>query len=125
MTTQGLDLEAVKRTGRFSFVDGLTGLVAGDAGSARDRVIKSAKEADVRKEIDAAVAGLKTTKQILIVDQPDLLLALAQEGSVTSGSLSSLLLSLREVCFRYPHLDNYATDDFAACSCNRLDSVCR
>lgn len=101
---QGLDLESMKRAGRFSFVDGLTGLVTGtgDADNGGHRVIKSSKEADVRKETDAAVAGLKTSKNVLIVDQPDLLLALAQEGGLTGGSLSDLLLSLREVKSPFP-----------------------
>lgn len=94
---QGLDLEAMKRSGRFAFVDGLTGLFTGDAGDGRDRVLKSSKEEDVKSGIEAAIAELKTGTKILIVDQPDLLLAAAEEGSITSGRLSDMLLSLREV----------------------------
>lgn len=92
-------MDATKRSGRFSFVDGLTGLVAGDAGGGRNRVIKSPKEVDVRREIEAAVADLKTTKNVLIIDQPDVLLAMSKDEDTTSGSLGDLLLSLREVYF--------------------------
>lgn len=87
----------MKRNGRFTFVDGLTGLFTGDAGDGRDRVLKSSKEDDVKSGIESAIADLKTGTKILVVDQPDLLLAAAEDGSMTSGRLGDILLSLREV----------------------------
>lgn len=94
----------MKRNGRFTFVDGLTGLFTGDAGNGKDRTLCSSKEEDIKKEIEAAMAELKTETKILIIDSPDLLLAAADEGSVTSVRLSNMLLSLREVTTLLPPL---------------------
>lgn len=98
----GLDLDAAKRGGRFAFVDGLTGLFTGDGGDARDRTLRSAKESDVRREIEGAIGDLKVEKKVLVIDALDVLLATADEGSMSSGSLSDLLLSLREVSHQAP-----------------------
>ncbi|KAK7426796.1 hypothetical protein QQZ08_006697 [Neonectria magnoliae] len=94
----GLDLDALARAGRFVFVDGLTGLVAGDApsGSRKERVIRGSKLPDVKKELEAAVADLGTTRKVLIVDQLDALLAITDE-TTTSLALQNLLLSLRSL----------------------------
>ncbi|KAK7408862.1 hypothetical protein QQX98_008985 [Neonectria punicea] len=95
---QGLDLDALARAGLFVFVDGLTGLVAGDAppGSRKERVIRGSKLPDVKKELEAAVADLGTTRKVLIVDQLDALLAITDE-TTTSLALQNLLLSLRSL----------------------------
>lgn len=101
----GLDLDAMSRSGRFAFVDGLTGLFSGEEGQnvvggapngRSDRVLRSSKVRDVEAGIIAALGQLRTEKKVLIIDQMDVLLA-ASEEDVTSSALSGMLLSLREV----------------------------
>lgn len=95
---QGLDLDAMGKAGRFVFVDGLTGLFTTDddriAAASKDRTLR--KPGDLKKEIEAALDDLKPSRRVLIVDQPDALLA-ASGDEVTSLSLQNTLLSLREV----------------------------
>ncbi|KAH6973608.1 hypothetical protein BKA56DRAFT_659470 [Ilyonectria sp. MPI-CAGE-AT-0026] len=98
----GLDLDALSRAGRVIFVDGLTGLVTGDASPApasavrKERVLRSSKVVDIKKELEAAVADLRTTRKVLVVDQLDTLLAITDE-TTTSLTLQNLLLSLRSI----------------------------
>lgn len=77
-------------------MDGLTGLFTGDAGSGKDKTLRSSRVDDIRREVESAVADLKTERKILVVDQLDALLAASGED-VTSTALSNMLLSLREV----------------------------
>ncbi|KAH7158066.1 hypothetical protein B0J13DRAFT_187813 [Dactylonectria estremocensis] len=96
----GLDLDAMSRAGRVVLVDGLTGLVTGEvppASTARkERVLRGSKIADIQKELEAAVADLRTTRKVLVVDQLDALLAVTDE-TTTSLTLQNLLLSLRSL----------------------------
>ncbi|CAM1502018.1 Fc.00g040020.m01.CDS01 [Cosmosporella sp. VM-42] len=95
----GLDLDAQAKSNRFIFVDGLTGLFSGAAstpGARKERVLRSSKLADVKKEIESAVAELRTTKKVLIVDQLDALLAVTGED-VTSLKVQEMVLSLRDL----------------------------
>lgn len=90
----------MSRAGRVVLVDGLTGLVTGEvppASTARkERVLRGSKIADIQKELEAAVADLRTTRKVLVVDQLDALLAVTDE-TTTSLTLQNLLLSLRSV----------------------------
>ncbi|KAI5464150.1 hypothetical protein BGZ63DRAFT_377065 [Mariannaea sp. PMI_226] len=97
----GLDLDAISRAGRLVIVDGLTGLVAppgptGVSAARKERVLRSSKIVDVKKEIEGAIADLTTHRKILIVDQLDALLAITEEAT-TSLSIQNLLLSLRSL----------------------------
>ncbi|KAF9871917.1 hypothetical protein CkaCkLH20_10549 [Colletotrichum karsti] len=95
----GLDLEALGRSGKFVFVDGLSGLFTGVAPPAAKgrRTLCGAKLPDVQRELEAAVSDVAVAdgKTVLIVDQPDLLLAAAGEG-VTGLTLRNLLLDVQE-----------------------------
>ncbi|KAF7548077.1 hypothetical protein G7Z17_g7284 [Cylindrodendrum hubeiense] len=98
----GLDLDALSRAGRVVFVDGLTGLVTGDAPpvpanpARKERFLRSTKLPDIKKELEAAVADLRTTRKVLVVDQLDALLAITDE-TTTSITIQNLLLSLRSL----------------------------
>ncbi|KAM5379602.1 hypothetical protein ACJZ2D_003796 [Fusarium nematophilum] len=100
----GLDLDALGRTGRFTFIDGLTGLYGNGPSTARpaapaarkERVLQGTSLQDVKKEIEGAVADLRTSRKVLIVDQLDALLAITEE-STTSLALQNLVLFLRSV----------------------------
>ncbi|KAL6880979.1 hypothetical protein J3F83DRAFT_720528 [Trichoderma novae-zelandiae] len=96
----GLDLDGLGRAGKFSFVDGLTGLLSGGQGSEstgdRGRILKSEKLDDVRRGIEAAIGDLRPSSKVLIVDQPDELLAISGEENVTALALEGMLFSLRE-----------------------------
>lgn len=86
------------REGRFVLVDGLTGLFTGESGtSTKDRVLRSSKLGDMRIELEAALGTLRSETKILVVDQLDVVLAASE--NLTSSSLSTMLLSLREVSF--------------------------
>lgn len=97
---QGLDLDAHSRTGRFTFVDGLTGTY-GDSkpqtpGARKERVLRGTNLADIKKEIEGAIGDLKASRKVLIIDQLDALLAITDE-STTSLTLQNLVLGLRSV----------------------------
>lgn len=100
---QGLDLDGLSRAGKFSFVDGLTGLLSGGQGSEstkdKGRVIKSGKLEDVRRGIEAAIGDVRPSAKVLIVDQLDELLAISGEEDATALALEGMLFSLREVSF--------------------------
>lgn len=96
-------MDGASRAGKFSFVDGLTGLLSGGQGSEstgdRGRILKSGKLDDVRRGIEAAIGDVRLGAKVLIVDQLDELLAIAgEEDGVTGLALEGMLLSLREVC---------------------------
>ncbi|RFU75037.1 hypothetical protein TARUN_7202 [Trichoderma arundinaceum] len=96
----GLDLDSLSRAGKFSFVDGLAGLLSGGQGSEstgdRGRVLKGGKLDDVRRGIEAAIGDVRLASKVLIVDQLDELLAISGEEDVTGLALEGMLLSLRE-----------------------------
>ncbi|KAL6917763.1 hypothetical protein ACHAPO_000430 [Fusarium lateritium] len=97
---QGLDLDAHSRTGRFTFVDGLTGIY-GDSkpqvpGARKERVLRGTNLADIKKEIEGAIGDLKASRKVLVIDQLDALLAVTDE-STTSLTLQNLVLGLRSL----------------------------
>jgi elongator complex protein 6 len=96
-----LDLDGLNKAGKFSFVDGLTGLLSGGQGSEstgdRGRILKSGKLDDIKKGIEAAIGDVRLGSKVLIVDQLDELLAISGEEDVTGLALEGMLLSLREV----------------------------
>ncbi|KAK6714097.1 hypothetical protein SNK04_005054 [Fusarium graminearum] len=99
-TKLGLDLDAHSRTGRFTFVDGLTGTY-GDSkpqtpGARKERVLRGTNLADIKKEIEGAIGDLKASRKVLIIDQLDALLAITDE-STTSLTLQNLVLGLRSL----------------------------
>ncbi|KAF9771613.1 hypothetical protein IL306_010762 [Fusarium sp. DS 682] len=99
-TKLGLDLEAVSRAGRFAFIDGFSGLY-GDAkpvvpGARKERILRSTKLADIKKEIEGAIADLRASRKVLVIDQLDALLAVTDD-STTSLTLQDLVLGLRSL----------------------------
>ncbi|KAF4968945.1 hypothetical protein FSARC_3709 [Fusarium sarcochroum] len=97
-TKLGLDLDALSRTGRFTFVDGLTGLYSNDkapaSGARKERILRSPNLADIKKEVEGAIGDLRASRKFLIIDQLDALLAVTDE-STTSLTLQNLVLGLR------------------------------
>jgi elongator complex protein 6 len=107
----GLDLDQATRKGSFAFVDGLTGLFApspnppGSRPSATEEgrgkwVLQAATVEHFRKTLENAVAhiqGVSSGAQtVLVIDQPDLLLAVATDA-MTAQDLRGTILELREV----------------------------
>ncbi|KAK0764009.1 hypothetical protein N5P37_003404 [Trichoderma harzianum] len=96
----GLDLDGLSRAGKFSFVDGLTGLLSGGQGSEptgdKGRILKNGKLDDVKGGIEAAIGDVRLGSKVLIVDQLDELLAISGEEDVTGLALEGMLFSLRE-----------------------------
>ncbi|EGY20969.1 hypothetical protein HYQ45_003174 [Verticillium longisporum] len=106
----GLDLESLARAGRFAFVDGLTNLFTPlpvEAARKGFRTLRSPKLSDLRNELLGAVAdvaggrGANPAKTIVIIDQPDLLLAATADitegpDAVTGLALRGVLLDVQE-----------------------------
>ncbi|KAI0118200.1 hypothetical protein GGR51DRAFT_554693 [Nemania sp. FL0031] len=105
----GLDLDAAGKKGSFVFVDGLTGLFAPSpdhgrrqpiaADNSGRRVLVAATTDHLRRTLDDAVAHVRMaspgTQTVLVIDQPDVLLAAA--GDTMSGQgLRDTILGLRE-----------------------------
>ncbi|KAI1637995.1 hypothetical protein F4809DRAFT_275476 [Biscogniauxia mediterranea] len=105
----GLDLDLSIRKGRFIFVDGLSDLFStsspgqrpkspGIAGEGR-RSLSSATTQGLRKELEDAIAQVQAAsperQTVLVIDQPDLLLA-ASGDNVLGNTLQDTLLDLRE-----------------------------
>ncbi|KAF4907209.1 hypothetical protein CGCVW01_v012618 [Colletotrichum viniferum] len=95
----GLDLETLGRSGKFVFVDGLSGLFSNAAPPPTKgrRTLRGAKIPDVQRELEAAVADVSGGggKVILVVDQPDFLLAATGE-EVGGLVVKNMLLDLQE-----------------------------
>ncbi|KAI1766021.1 hypothetical protein GGR53DRAFT_237770 [Hypoxylon sp. FL1150] len=104
----GIDLDVSARKGRFVFVDGLTGLfqtsqsrttIHTSEGAPKTRVLSSATLQHLRKGLEDAIALVQHSasghKTVLIIDQPDLLLAASGE-SISSQGLRETLLDIRE-----------------------------
>ncbi|KXH67389.1 hypothetical protein CSAL01_12473 [Colletotrichum salicis] len=100
----GLDLEGLGRSGKFVLVDGLSGLFSSPHQAALTtttpkgrRTIRGARLADIQCELDGAVSDVSTAdaKTVLIVDQPDLLLAASGED-LSGLALRDMLLGVQE-----------------------------
>ncbi|KAI0391712.1 hypothetical protein F5Y17DRAFT_396640 [Xylariaceae sp. FL0594] len=110
----GLDLEQTSRKGSFAFVDGLTGLfvpgrsnnnkVEDEARGGGKYVLREATAEHFRKTVEdavqrvqlsAAAAGGGEAQTVLVIDQPDLLLAVANDA-MTAQDLRGAILALRE-----------------------------
>lgn len=110
---QGLNLDNLAATGRFAFVDGLSRLflpgpssaptTTTTTGAAAFYHLDSPHLAAVARTLGAAVdrlrgAGDADADVVLVLDQPDALLAAAGPGDgVTSVGLREVVLDLREV----------------------------
>ncbi|KAK6208927.1 hypothetical protein QIS74_12445 [Colletotrichum tabaci] len=99
----GVDLEGLGRSGKFVFVDGLSSLFSqGKAAPGRPavkgkRVLRSAKLPDVQRELDAAISDVSAAgaRTILVLDQPDVLLAASSED-LDGLSLRNMLRDVQE-----------------------------
>ncbi|KAI1017884.1 hypothetical protein LB504_004207 [Fusarium proliferatum] len=98
--SQGLDLDALSRAGRFTFIDGFSGLYGeaknGVLGTRKERTLRSTELADIKREIEGAITDLRASRKILIIDQLDALLAVTDD-STTSLTLQDAVLSLRSL----------------------------
>ncbi|KAG6367212.1 hypothetical protein INS49_001397 [Diaporthe citri] len=106
----GLNLDALAARGRFLFVDGLSRLFLGadgpvapaagrGPGQQQHLYLDSPRLADVARVLGAAIERLQAAggKVVLILDQPDVLLAAASPGDgVTGTAWKDVLLGLRE-----------------------------
>ncbi|CVK91041.1 uncharacterized protein FMAN_09188 [Fusarium mangiferae] len=99
-TKLGLDLDALSRAGRFTFIDGFSGLYGeaknGVLGTRKERTLRSTELADIKREIEGAITDLRASRKILIIDQLDALLAVTDD-STTSLTLQDAVLSLRSL----------------------------
>jgi elongator complex protein 6 len=97
---KGLDLDALNRAGRFTYIDGLTGLYSDASSQApgprKERFLRSSSPSDIKKEIEGALGDLRASRKVLIIDQLDTLLAVTDE-STASLTLQNLVLGLRSV----------------------------
>lgn len=105
----GLDLDVASKKGSFIFVDGLTALFTPSSDHGRRqsvtdalerRVLLAATTDHLRQALEDAVAHAQVlspgTQTVLVIDQPDVLLATA--GDTMSGQgLRGTVLGLREV----------------------------
>jgi elongator complex protein 6 len=103
----GIDLDAHSKRQRFYFVDGLSELFSGAAGGAAQatpgaaaagrRTLRGATLPDLRKELYQVFAERPGGNVVLILDNPDLLLA-ASGYTITGEALRETILDIREVC---------------------------
>ncbi|TQN68107.1 Elongator complex protein 6 [Colletotrichum shisoi] len=100
----GLDLEGLGRSGKFVFVDGLSSLFSqgkaaapGQPAVKGKRVLRSAKLPDVQRELDAAISDVSAAgaRTILVLDQPDVLLAASSED-LDGLALRNMLRDVQE-----------------------------
>lgn len=103
-----MDLDSLRKSGRFAFVDGLTGLhttAPPPSTSNVDGIITSSSGAGndqfnaIKTQIDAAVSRLSCAKKVLLVDGLDAYVAMTRPGSVSAAE--TLLMSVREVCLPF------------------------
>lgn len=119
----GLDLDVAGKKGSFIFVDGLTGLFtpasehgrkqSGMDASAR-RVLLAATTDHFRRVLEDALSHAQVlnpgTRTVLVIDQPDVLLATAGD-SISGQGLRGAILGLREVSrLRGENFTRYETD---------------
>lgn len=107
----GVDLDASSKKGKFVFVDGLSKLFSGGPSAhgvsspadASGKVLSNSTLHELRKQLAEAVTQLRqqsqSSKIVLILDSPDLLLA-ATGKTMTGAALQDLLLDIREVSAR-------------------------
>lgn len=80
-------------------MDGLTGLFSPKPTSVGGEISLSGLQLDdIASQIGKALAGLKTTKRVLIIDQIDTLLAVGGD-KIDALGIQNLVLSLREVSY--------------------------
>ncbi|KAK8099386.1 uncharacterized protein PG998_012627 [Apiospora kogelbergensis] len=103
----GVDLDASSKKGKFVFVDGLSKLFSGGPSAhgvsspadASGKVLSNSTLHELRKQLAEAVTQLRqqsqSSKIVLILDSPDLLLA-ATGKTMTGAALQDLLLDIRE-----------------------------
>ncbi|KAI0172371.1 hypothetical protein GGR52DRAFT_544242 [Hypoxylon sp. FL1284] len=99
----GIDLDSSTRKGRFVFVDGLSGLfhtlIASPANAPGPQILSSGSLQHLRNKVEDAMTqtGRPSSqgRTVLIIDQPDLLLA-ASEDAISSQALRETLLDLRD-----------------------------
>jgi elongator complex protein 6 len=105
----GIDLDAQSRTGNFVFVDCLSNLFSGSSsagatslghGSKHERAHCSPDARQLSEVVYGAINQAKSrsrgAKAVLILDNPDVLLA-ASAPDLTASSLQETILQLREV----------------------------
>ncbi|KAH0596822.1 hypothetical protein MHUMG1_05130 [Metarhizium humberi] len=91
----GLDLDAVNRSKRFIFVDGLTGLYVPNGepstGGGRDHVLRGGKMDDVKKGVEKAINEISKEgrKVVLLVDGMDAWLAMGGVGALGAVNVLS------------------------------------
>jgi elongator complex protein 6 len=100
----GVNLEALGTKGRFVFVDGLSRLflpggVARDEAKPGHRTIQGSALEEITDTLHTAVDELskRCDRVVLVLDQPDALLAAAGPEMIFQG-MQELILDLREVC---------------------------
>ncbi|KAK8073890.1 hypothetical protein PG994_004789 [Apiospora phragmitis] len=101
----GVDLDASSKKGKFVFVDGLSRLFSGGTAhggasvDASGKVLSDSTLHELRKQVTGVVTQLRqqsqSSKIVLILDSPDLLLAAAGKA-MTGAALQDLLLDIRE-----------------------------
>lgn len=101
----GLDLDRLSKQQRFKFVDGLSGLFSGGllpgarapSGAVQGQhLLRSATVTELQQVVNAALQTCATRKVVLIMDNPDLLLAAAGDA-LLGEALREALLNIREV----------------------------
>lgn len=101
----GIDLDALSKRQRFCFVDGLSELFAGASGGISKavpapvvgrRTLRGATLPGLRKELLEVLAELSGRNVVLILDNPDLLLA-ASGYTISGEALRETILDIREV----------------------------
>lgn len=92
-----MDLDALRKSGHFGFVDGLTGSDSpGPGGDGRGHQTDG-----IKTQVDGALSRLSTpARKVLLVDGLDAHVAMTPAGS--AAETESLLMRLREVCFSFP-----------------------
>jgi hypothetical protein len=93
-------------------------------GTRKEKILRSTKLADIKKEVEGAIADLRASRKVLVIDQLDALLAVTDD-STTSLTLQDAVLGLRSVRFPQLRKSTSLTKSFAACSQYATHSVSR
>ncbi|KAH8196577.1 hypothetical protein TruAng_009271 [Truncatella angustata] len=100
----GLDLDGLSKKQKFKFVDGLSGLFSASsgpgiklplAGNYGQHILRAASLAELQQVVQGALQTCVTRNIVLVLDNPDLLLA-ASGNEVSAEALKDTLLNLRE-----------------------------
>lgn len=81
-----------------------------------DIVLSSTKVEDISAQISKAIAGIKSTKKVLIIDQMDALLAVGGDN-VDALRLQNMTLALREVCSNQTITPSTDTNKYTKLEC--------